>query len=73
MALTAAAAALFNYPFVFLAAGHGTVLGIPSLVFYVFTLWAAVIVLVGVIAERERAPPRLTRSTPHDAPGARDA
>ena len=73
VALTVAAAALFNYPFLFLAAGHGTVLGIPSLVFYVFTLWAAVIVLVGVIAERERAPPRLTRSTPHDATGTRDA
>ena len=73
VALTAAAAALINYPFLFLAAGHGTVLGIPSLVFYVFALWAAVIAAVAVIAERERAPPRLTRSAPDDPPGTRDA
>jgi hypothetical protein len=55
VALTVAAAALLNYPFLFLAGGHGRVLGVPSLFFYLFAVWAAVIVLVAVLSARERA------------------
>ena len=43
---------LFNYPLVALFNVHATVLGIPVLYAYLFSAWAALILLVAIIMER---------------------
>jgi len=70
IALVAAAAALFNYPFLFLADGHGTVLGIPSLYLYLFGCWAALIVCAALLVDRAAHTPRAPAAR---AEGSRDA
>ena len=57
LALAAAAALAFNYPFLFLADGLGSLLGIPSLYLYVFVSWAVVIALTAVLVDRSGAAP----------------
>jgi hypothetical protein len=52
IALFLLGALLLNYPLFSLFAGPAAVFGIPLLYVYVFAVWAALIALLALIAER---------------------
>ncbi len=56
VALAVGAALAFNYPFLYLFAKGGNLLGIPLLFVYLFLTWLVVIVLTALVMER-RSPP----------------
>lgn len=56
--LALAGAVALNYPLLHLFSGAGTLLGIPSLYFYLFFVWAA---LIGLMAVIMRARPQAGR------------
>ena len=43
---------LFNYPLMYVFSVNGRILGIPILFAYLFTAWAALIVLVALVTEK---------------------
>jgi hypothetical protein len=50
---------LFNYPLLALFNHPGTVFGIPVLYAYIFTVWAALIAAIALVAESPKLrPPR---------------
>ncbi|BAU47211.1 hypothetical protein SVA_0632 [Sulfurifustis variabilis] len=56
--LALAGVVALNYPLLHLFSGAGTFLGIPSLYFYLFFVWAALIALMAVIMRARPEPGR---------------
>ena len=54
VALCALGMLLFNYPILALFNVPGTVFGVPVLYAYIFTVWAALIALMAMLAESFR-------------------
>jgi len=49
---------MFNYPLMYVFSVDGRVFGIPILFAYLFTAWAALIVLIAVVTEKREPAPR---------------
>jgi hypothetical protein len=45
---------VFNYPFLYLFNTRGEIFGVPLLYAYIFMAWAAVVLLLALVAERSR-------------------
>jgi hypothetical protein len=67
VSLALAGTVALNYPLLYLFSGAGTVFGIPSLYFYLFVVWVALIGLMAAIMRPRASPGRgATGDPPHD-------
>ena len=51
VALSMLGCVLFNYPFLALFNGRGSVFGIPVLYVYIFSAWGLLILLIAIVVE----------------------